>query len=383
MSNLSLSYEFAGLRFSPEAMQLEVLESGDKINLTPTHCRFLLVLLKTAPETVTFEHLRQSVWTNQIKTDESLKRLIQTTKGDFVKSLKQLNVETDFIEPVTGEGYRLIAPITIDNNFSNTSNFAALKPFSVKEFPTDENEFTNVSQTKYKNYKNGFFGQHAAFVLLASVFYGLLYWLALLLEIAYQFDFYGTQSLQIGLPLVLWIGGTMFFGLRSAENLVCQKNRFGFLAGLAFLFGGTFLACLALSFFLPNEPITAARFQSQPAFAAFVKNSLIYFLPLGVVFILIPFHYVCVRENPIFSDGETESTAQKNIINLRFAFLFGLWLLALAYSIFSTFYLLDNLLPAPFHALFVVLAFLRFFVYFGLSLACLLWYKSALNFAAQ
>ncbi|MGI8639820.1 MAG: winged helix-turn-helix domain-containing protein [Pyrinomonadaceae bacterium] len=369
MSQKSVFYKFAGLRFSPEAMQLEVLETGQKINLTPTHCRFLLALLEKAQTTVTFEDLRQTVWANQIKTDESLKRLIQTTKGDFVKSLKQLKINTDFIESVAGAGYRLNAQVTIDGGSADTQNFAAQENFS-----TIENKFVEKPVLPSK-IKKSIFGKHAVYVLVGSLLYGLLFWIALMLEVAYQFDRFGTKAVWLGLPLVLWIGGTSFFGLIRTENLIRQDKRNSLFVGLLFFIGGAVLACLAMSFFLPNEPITVAHFQSQPAFAAFVKNSLMYFLPLGVVFILIPFHFVCARESRI--------STTFSAINPSFAHLFGLWLVAVMYAIFSTFYLLDNLLPAQFHGLFVLLAFLRFFVYFGLGLACLLWYKSALNFAAQ
>jgi DNA-binding winged helix-turn-helix (wHTH) protein len=371
MSKHSLCYEFAGLCFFPETMRLEVSENGQKMNLTPTHCRFLLALLEKAQETVSYDELRQSVWLNQKEMTESFKRLIQTTKGDVVKLIRRLGVEADFIESVKGEGYRLNAKVTI----REISASAARENLSA-----NENEF--AEQPPIKN-KNRFFGEHAAFILPVSLFYGLLYWIAMLLEIAYQFDRFRAQTYQIGLPLVLWIGGTMFFGLRWTENSVRKGNRFAFFGGLAFLFAGTILACSAMWFFLPNEPVTAARFQSQPAFSAFLKNSLIYFLPLGVIFVLVPFHFVCVRKNAELSRAGGETFPRKAVINLRFTHLFGLWSAAAAYSIFSTFYLLDNLLPAEYHGLFAALLFVRFFVYFGLGLACLLWYKSTLNFAAE
>lgn len=349
-------------------MQLEVAETGKKINLTPTHSRFLLTLLNRAQTTVTYEDLRQTVWADQIKTDESLKRLIQTTKGDFVKILKQYGVKTDFIESVKSVGYCLNAPVTIEGGSADAQN-----PVARENFSTNENEFGEDFPPPES--KNGVFGKHAVFITLVSLFYGLLFWIALLLEVAYQFDHFGVKAARLGLPLILWIGGAMFFGLRLTENLVDKNNRYSFLVGFAVLFGAAIAACSAMSFVLPNEPITVARFQSQPAFAAFVKDSLIYFLPLGVVFILIPFQFVCARENH-FSNAF-------GAVNLRFAHLFGVWSAAAIYSIFSTFYLLDNLLPARFHGLFVTLAFLRFFVYFGLGSACLLWYKSVLNFAAR
>jgi hypothetical protein len=127
-----------------------------------------------------------------------------------------------------------------------------------------------------------------------------------------------------------------------------------------------------MSYFLPAEPITAARFQTQPAFAAWLKNALVYFLPLGVFFILLPFQIVRARQIDFAPAGSSPAV----LINLRPVHLFALWLVALIYSALTTFYLLDNLRPGRFHNLFVSLVFLRFFVYFGLGLLCFFWFKT-------
>jgi hypothetical protein len=51
------------------------------------------------------------------------------------------------------------------------------------------------------------------------------------------------------------------------------------------------------------------------------------------------------------------------------------WALALVYSLTATFALSDRLQPGPFHSLFLILLFLRFVLWFGVSLACLIWYR--------
>ena len=254
-----------------------------------------------------------------------------------------------FIKTVTKQGYGFVHDVD-----ETTEN---------KTIPHFEQPVLQTSSNRY----------HWAFITSASLLYGLLFWTALLLEIAYQFDCFGTNALWLGFPLVLWIAAASFAGLTLTENLVRREKRSAFFVGLAFFVGGTIAACLAMSYFLPNEPITAANFQTQPAFAAFLKNSLIYFLPLGVAFILIPFHFVCVQETGLsktsLSSEAASSVSSSGAINLRPSFLFGLWLFAAVYSIISTFYLLDNLLPEQFHNLFVTLVFLRFFLFqLGLNL---------------
>jgi DNA-binding winged helix-turn-helix (wHTH) protein len=376
MQKKSLYYDFKGLRFSPFTNQLEVLANGKKTKLSQIHCLFLLTLVENPRAVVTFDDLRQSIWLHEPTVDGRLIRNIQSTKNHLVNVFKSINVPADFIKPIPGKGYLLDADATEEIQEMNSENTQSV---STTETPVSNDESIEVGEAAAQN--NRLLGEHTAYIAISSLLYGLLYWIALLLEVAYRFDRFGTTALWLGLPMVLWIAAMSFGGLVWTKNLVRQKNRKALFIGLAFFVGGTFLLCLAISYFLPNEPVTAARFQTQPAFSAFVKNSLIYFLPLGVVFILIPFHFVCVRENLIADVSESVShSREKGAVNLRFSHLFGLWLIAVMYAIISTFYLLDNLLPGEFHGLFVALAFLRFFIYFGLSLACLFWYRTVLNF---
>ena len=380
MQKKSFYYDFNGLRFSPFINQLEVLENGKKTKLSPIHCLFLLALVENPRAVVTFEELRQNIWLHEPLVDARLIRNIQSTKNHLVNVFKSIDVPADFIKPIPGKGYLLDANAKEENQETDSENTQSVL---AAETPVSNDESIDVYQSETRQ-NNRLFGRHTIYIAVSSLIYGLLYWIALLLEVAYRFDRFGTIALRLGFPTVLWIAATSFGGLVWTKNMVRQRKRGAFFVGLAFFGGGTFLLCLAMSYFLPNEPITVARFQTQPAFAAYVKNSLIYFLPLGVVFILIPFHFVCVRENQGAALSDSNNFSQrKGAINLRFSYLFGLWLMAVMYAIFSTFYLLDNLLPVGYHGLFVMLAFIRFFIYFGLALECLLWYKTVLNFAAR
>ncbi len=333
MTDDLLIYEFADLRFSPFDSTLENTANGKKIKLTQTHCHFLLALILKSPETIEYDELRRKVWRQYAEMPESLKHLIHETKCGLVKILRREDFPSDFIEAKAGKGYRIKNPVRIVSE--------SIPLFSAEtEKPKDESS-------------------HTLFKSISALTYGLLFALALLLEIAYQFDRYGTTAIWLGLPLAVWNGAVMFAALS-----VCAK-RFRASFGVSLLIVGAVFSCLAMSFFLPFEPITLARFQTQPAIAAFLKNALIYFLPLGIFCIFTPFYLFC---------RGSFQTLQNTLPNL-----FGLLFLALVYSLFSTFYLLDNLLPATFHALFVTLAFLRFIIYFGLGAACLLWAKAKLE----
>jgi DNA-binding winged helix-turn-helix (wHTH) protein len=355
MTNDALVYEFAGLRFSPFGSILENTASGKKIKLTQNHCHFLSALIVKSPEIAEYDELRRKIWVQYAEMTDSLKHLIQATKRDLVRVLRHEEFPCDFIEAAAGKGYQIKTPVKIvSENIISSKNI-----FSGQDSAFDSNgevvakavELTDSSSEKWR---------FAAYRFVASIFYGTLFWLALLLEIAYQFDRYGADALWFGVPLIAGNGAVMFAALASAQAALIERSTYWI--GATFLIVGAVLSCLAISLFLPFEPITAAGFQTQPAFAAFLKNVLIYFLPLGVFYIFTPFYLIC---------RATRDKLQKILSNL-----FGLLFLTVIYSLFSTFYLLDNLLPSPFHGLFVTIVFLRFIVYFGLALACLLWAKS-------
>lgn len=343
-------YKFAGFILNPAKRNL--FQNGEEILLVNRDFEVLLLLIENRPQILSKEQIMKSVWDDISVEDGSIEKAISSLR----KILGDNPYKPRFIKTVTKKGYVFIHDVAEITENAASTHFE--KPVFQKSF-----------------------SRHSAYILSVSLLYGLLFWIALLLEVAYQFDRFGTDALWLGFPLVLWIAATTFTGLSWTRNLVRQEKRNALFVGLTFFVIGTILMLSAMSYFLPTEPITQASFQTQTAFAAFLKNSLIYFLPLGVIFILIPFHFICVQQSEIPKDfsfpGNTElSLLSKGAIDLRPSLLFGLWLVTAGYSIFSTFHLLDNLLPGRYHNLFVTLIFLRFFVYFSLGLICLIWYNS-------
>ena len=339
-------YEFANLRLSPINSILENTATGKKLKLSQTHCHFLLALLQKSPEIVEYDELREKIWVQFPEMCDPLLHTIHETKASFVKLLKYELFPYDFIKVKNKGGYL----ITIQVKIISEKHFL---PASELVFINPENLYAEAVGAEKS---------HRLFKSIAALFYGLLFALGLMLEIAYQFDVYGTTAMQIVMPLTLWNSAIMFAALTSVEKFFLENNRSAYGFGAFLLIGGALFSCLAISLFLPFEAVTVARFQTQPAFAAFLKNLLIYFLPLGIFFVFTPFYMVC---------RELISRHKNLLPNLS-----GLLFLAVIYSLFSTFYLLDNLLPGKFHGLFVTLVFLRFIVYFGLGAACLLWAKS-------
>lgn len=97
---------------SPFINQIEVLKNGRRINLSPNHCHFLLVLVENPKTEVSFEKMRQSIWLHEASVDARLIRNIQSTKNHLVNVIKSIGVDADFIKPIAGKGYLLDAEVS-------------------------------------------------------------------------------------------------------------------------------------------------------------------------------------------------------------------------------------------------------------------------------
>ena len=118
---------------------------------------------------------------------------------------------------------------------------------------------------------------------------------------------------------------------------------------------------------LPNEPITAANFQTQPALAAYVKNVFIYFVPIYAVFVLLIY---CLISRDF-------KVARSTLYPLGF---FIILLSIITVSYFSTNRLSDNLLTEKggteltYHGLFFSLLVFRAIFCFAAPLGSVIWY---------
>lgn len=149
------------------------------------------------------------------------------------------------------------------------------------------------------------------------------------------------------------------------------------------------IICGALLLFLPQIPITQATFQTQTAQAAFLKNIGLYFLPLVLAFLVIPFHFVASLKREIARNnvrGVRELLADTRrarsplgAIYLKPRTLGTLLVVAAVVSLPSTYWLLDHLKASPYMNRFMLLVMCRQILYFSLGAECLIWYSKVLN----
>ena len=232
------------------------------------------------------------------------------------------------------------------------------------------------------------FGGHWLHALIACGLYAALYAVALLVEVAYQFDRYSRAAIWVATAAFCWIFLTSLGGLAADWKLTLAGSNRGLLVSIAIfwlavivLFGG---ACL----FLPGEPITLSRRQAYTAQAAYLKT-IGYFLVLKMIFLLPTFHFVLVmqremrdgRHRPALSllNRDRQSVRPRGVIFPKVGILALMLVVVIAISLFLHHNLMDNLLPAPYMNLFSNLILTRLVLYYLLGAACLYWYYQALD----
>ena len=102
---------------------------------------------------------------------------------------------------------------------------------------------------------------------------------------------------------------------------------------------------------------------------------------------LVPYHFILAMQNELqvgrheqalaLLSGDQSAAAPKGAVYLRAPWLSALLFGAAVVCFALTTHLLDNLQPGPHMNLFVQLVYIRILLFFGLGLACLMWYVHA------
>ena len=230
------------------------------------------------------------------------------------------------------------------------------------------------------------FGGHGWHVLVGCCLYGSLYALAVPLELAYQFDRFGPRAIRLALVAFSWIFVYSALSLYADWKITLGRKRFG-LAVLLFGFvASAVVLFLALTFYMPDFPSTeSTSFQTHTAQGAYLKNIAFYFLPLGIVFFALPYHFIAAQSAAIQKPPPEKVDSGTDVFAFGTAALIGVRTLGLilfgaaVVSLLLTFHLLNNLRPNPYRNLFTQLVILRATLIFGLGLECVLWYSRALS----
>ncbi len=142
------------------------------------------------------------------------------------------------------------------------------------------------------------FGGHLSHALVASGLYAALYAVALLGEVAYQFDRYGRVSIWVAIAIFVWVFATSLAGLAVDWKLTRNGSRKGIVASVAFFLCSALLAFAGACLFLPTNPVTEMNWQAYTAQAAYLKD-IVYFLVLLIIFTVPPFHFVLAMQQEL------------------------------------------------------------------------------------
>jgi hypothetical protein len=233
------------------------------------------------------------------------------------------------------------------------------------------------------------FDGHHWYAVLVSAFYALLYAEAVLLETAYRFDTYGEKALVAAPMVFCWVFTTSLLALASDGWRTSQAKPGGQAFFVAIAYGSAALVQIAVSATLPAYSTMQKGREPWSGQTAYLKNVVLYFLPLATVYVLLPYHFILAVQREVRNNqraavlalltGERKAAAPKGAVYVRAWWLAAGLFAAALLSVGLTQDLFDHLRPSLFKSLFMQLVLGRVLLYFATGLFCILWYSRALN----
>ena len=251
-------YEFDGFRLDP--MRRSLRHNGEPRSLTPKAFDLLLAFLQNPGVILSKSELIKLVWSEANVSDNNFNVTLNAVR----KALGESGGEHRYIVKVP-DGYRLAADVRVVQIGTEFRGEASLD------------------------------SKHGLHVLASCALYAALFAEAVFLEIAYEFDRYGRSAFIVAPVIFGWILFSSIAGLVIDRKRVYQTKRDGLTITILIFFTAAGLLFAGLTWFLPNEQVTQAAFQTYPAQAAYLKD-LAYFLVLALLFLIIPFHFVTTME---------------------------------------------------------------------------------------
>ncbi len=379
-----------------------LLRDGAAVALPPRAFDVLVVLVQRSGRLVSKNDLMNAVWGDTAVEEGNLSLYISAIR----KALGDTAVVPRYVQTVTRQGYRFIAPVrerireeagppaqTCPTAMTDAPHVGQTTSHGQEADAATRPESLSVPRRPPRGAENAArlaatFGGHRWHVLASSALYSLLYVVALLLEVAYQFDALGPPAMKLTPWVFLWVFGAAAAGMWVDWRWTVRGKTAGLLLSLPAFISGGLLLYMMLGQFLPRHPVTEADFQTYPAHVAFLK-SVYYFLPLAVVFMVLPYHFVLSiqrelregRHRPVLDllAGRRSSAAPAGAVYLRVWWLAVVLVAAASAALVAMAHMFESLKPNPHSGLFVQLAQWRFLLYVILGLECVVWYYWVLN----
>jgi DNA-binding winged helix-turn-helix (wHTH) protein len=347
------------------------------IPIRNTAFKLLLALVERAGQPVKRSDLIRIVWGNadDLEADNKFNvtlNAVRTALQDPAKSARLIVKDR--------RGYRFAAPV---ERIPPLSDAVAPQPVDrAAELPASKTRSAATNDLDF-NWR-----RHALHIFVSCGLYTALYAVAVVLEVAYEFERFRNSALKTSAMVFAWIFLTSVAALRIDRKLTLRHRKAALLTTIMIFFVAAAAVFVWLTRVLPNEAVTMASFQTYPAQAAYLKDE-VYFLVLALLYMIFPFHFISAMENEVrlgnveavnstISPWGTESR-RLSVIYPRFWALALLLIFFGVMSIIMTTHLLDNLTQHENQNLFTILVYVRGVLYFGLGIECLAWYRRSLN----
>jgi DNA-binding winged helix-turn-helix (wHTH) protein len=372
---VSRLYEFGP--FVLNAAEHLLITNGTRVSLPPRAFDLLVVLVENNGSLVTKDDLLNIVWKEVSVEEGNIPYNVSLVR----KALGDNAAAPSYVATVSGLGYRFIAPVKALAESPNSSpaieTVIENNAIYIQDAALDRTSGLLLSSL---------LKSHLWHLLAVSVLYALYYSVAFMLEVAYEYETYGTRALSITPLVFLWVMGTSLVGLGGGLRRTSRGSTLGILFSLSIFIGAGLILYLVLGMFLPNNAITQASFQTYPAQGAFLK-SVYYVLPLVVLFVVLPSHLIAAKESVLLNgkwrtglELHRNSRSAASVVGalyLRTWWLAVILLVTFCIALLGTAHLVENLKSSPNSGLFIQLAQWRLLLYFLLGLECVLWYQQA------
>lgn len=235
-------------------------------------------------------------------------------------------------------------------------------------------------QSNWKRY-----GLHA---VATSVLYALMFTIALFVEVAYDYERLGQIAVHLSPWVFVFIATASALGLWADWESIQRGKQIGLLISVPLFVVSGFGLAIGLGPWLPDEAVTRASIFTYTAHAAYIKT-VCYFVPLSVLFVVLPFHLVAALEAEVRSGRSAEVarllfSRRPGVAPLGAIYLKVWWLTvtlgaAAVSSAYGIAHLVDNLEAHSNSNLFLLLYLARIVLFFVIAVTSLLWFQLSLD----
>jgi len=347
-------YELSGFRFSPDEKLVIRLSDDHRIWLHPREVELLQLFIKFPGQVLPKETISSEIWGKPLS--RNIEKGIRQTVFVIRQALGKEMIKTGF-----------------DNGYSLATEAIPIVASPVNEYDP-------------RSIKARLLGQYPIFVLVQAILFSLGCSIPLFLETAYRFDKYQSRIVPAIIPIFLIASGCSLFAFWLINVGLGRWDPIRALVTASIFL--ILLACLISTIgvlILPGTPITETFLpQAQTAQFAYAKSICIYLLPVFWFSAIVPFHTVnSIKKQAVLSATKKKAGREQlgmDSINYRGILNFNVTLMIIflgiisLYSIYSSYYLLDNLRPSEYQGLFSFLLFTRNAVYFLTAGIGVWWY---------